>query len=154
MDRYHVSLMQSILLLAAIGLSIDFPSTLTFRLDLIGSTLVSPLRLTLVAAAFFCLYAFWRHYRYGFLVTSLACLAAAVLGPTLPAIQLALVHLGHMTLALAHRSVPRTTLQWGCTAIGAAFALLGLGAVLSRHKLATPPSGASPAAPPAASGTP
>ena len=144
MERYHVSLMQSILLVAAIVLSIDFPSTLTFRLDLIGSTLVSPLRLTLIASAFFCLYAFWRHYRYAFLVTSLACLAAAVLGPTLPAIQLALIHFGHMTLALANRSVPRTTLQWGCTAIGAAFALLGLGAALSRHKLTTPPAASIP----------
>jgi hypothetical protein len=146
MDRYHMSLVQMILLFSALGLSIDFPATLSFRIEVIESIVLSPLRLTLMASAAFGIHAFWRHYRYAFLLTSAACLAAAVLGPTLPAIKLAVIHLGQMTWALAWRSVPRTTLQWGWAAVAGAFALLGLGAVMSRHKLSWPQAEDAPPA--------
>ena len=139
LDRHHVSLAQMILLFSAIVLSIDSPATLSFRVEVIESIVISPLRLALIAAAAFGIYAFARHYRYAFLLTSAACVTTAILGPTLSAINQALIHLGHMTYTLAWRSVPRTTLQWGCAAVAGAFALLGLGAALSRHKLTPPP---------------
>lgn len=150
LDRYHISMMQTVLLVAAIVLSVDFPSSLTFRVEAIESIVLSPLRFTLIASAAFGVYAFSRHYRYAFLLTSVACLAAAILGPTVPSIKQALIQLGQMSYSLAWRSVPRTTLQWGCAAVAAAFVLLGVGAIFSRHKLTLPPDAPEQAdAPPA-----
>ena len=109
-----------------------------FRVDLFAPTIISPLRTTLLAVAAFGLYAFHRHYGLPFIIASAACLAAAVFGYSTSTIRLGIEHLGQLALSLAWRSVPRTTLQWGCTAIATAFVLLGAGAVLSRHKLTVP----------------
>jgi hypothetical protein len=145
-QQYQVARLQMLLLGAALWVSFDFPHTLVFRADVLIPVILSPLRIILCATALFCLHAFWRHYRFAFLVASAACVVAAILGHSVSAIRLGLEHLGQMTLSLGWRSVPRTTLQWGCAAVATAFALLGAGAILSRHKLTLPAAADTPPA--------
>jgi hypothetical protein len=153
LQRDWVERVQLALLAAAVFLSLEFPDTLQFRVGPIGSNLVivvSPLRLALGMVAVFALYVCWRQHRLACLLVSGACIAAAALGHSVSAIRVGLEQLGQMTLMLAWRSVPRTTLQWGCAAIVTAFALLGLGALLSRQKMAMPAEEVMPRAPEAA----
>jgi hypothetical protein len=140
-QRYWVERTQFVLLAAAVCLSMGFPDTLLFRVGPCSPNfvlVVSPLRVALGVVALFSLYMCWRQHRLACLLVSGACIAAAVLGHSVSAIRVGMEQLGQMTLTLAWRSVPRTTLQWGCTAMAGAFTLLGLGAFLSRHKLKLP----------------
>lgn len=129
LQRYLILRLQVLLIAISIYLS-AFPSSFSFSLSSPDGFVISPLRLTLVAIAALSIYFIWRHDSPGFLFAALLCLAAAMLGPTLPIIFNNLAALFTST----RRLVPRTTLQWGILSVSASFAMLALGAVLSLKK--------------------
>jgi len=91
---------------------------------------LSPLRLTLIASALLFLYFILLHDNLTFLWTAALCLCAALLGPSTGIMWQNLVRVS----TSSRRLIPRTTLQWGIASVGASFALLLIGALLSFKK--------------------
>ncbi len=81
---------------------------------------ITPLRITLIGAAALMLAAFASRRGYWLPTWSVIWLTAAAAGHDLPTIW-----------KNAHAAMPKNVLQWGVTAVVAAFALLGLGTYIS-----------------------
>lgn len=133
---------------AAVLCAVAGPRPLDLAIGLGGRFELTSLHLAMLGAAALYTYAyFWRWAR-TIAVTTAAIAALALFGPTLRQILSSLQVAWDDAIAFVWQLMPKTMVQWGMTAIGASFAFLGLGALLSlsQPKQATkadeaPPSG-------------
>jgi hypothetical protein len=96
-----------------------------------GGVSLSPLRMTLFAAALVYLDALWRCRHLLLALAVLTCGGGVVLGYSVAGIKQNLLWLAREIAETVDRLVPRTLHEWGVVSIGAAFLLLALGAVVS-----------------------
>lgn len=114
---------------AAIVLSLVLPDVLV--IDMGSGWMMSPLRITLLAAAIVYLDGWWN-LRYGvFLAASLITSGAGTVGASVAQMASNLSTAVDAVTELVRRLVPKSNSQWGVTSIVAAFVLLAIGAVVS-----------------------
>ncbi|QOV87667.1 hypothetical protein [Humisphaera borealis] len=117
--------------IAAILCALAGPRPLHLAIGLDGRFEPTSLHLAIAGAMAVYFYAyFWKWVR----VVGVVSAATALLllfGPTIRQIQAACVATWEQCLAIGWQIMPKTLLQWGVTAVGAAFAFLGIGALLS-----------------------
>lgn len=128
--------LQVAILATAIWMSIDQPVALQHAMA--GDVVFSPLRFVLIGAAGVCLWLLWRDHRAMFAYAAAVCVLTAVLGPSVMAMWMRVQEIGTATATTAIRLWPRTMLEWGVTAVGGSFVLLGAGAgwTLMRERVA------------------
>jgi hypothetical protein len=138
--RWHrMALQWSLGLVAASILISILPPNYQHELSgkLLGLT-VSPLRLMLIGSS---LMTFWLAIDHRSLIaTTIAagCMTLSALGTNVMEIDLQALNILRWMYHVARRLIPETAGQWGIVAIGSAFVLLGIGAVVSLK--AAPPS--------------
>lgn len=98
--------------------------------------IVSPLRLTLLAAACVYLHGLFLHRHIYFGAGAMTCLGAAAVGATPELMLQNLVHVGDRSAKSAWDSLPKTSFGWGAVSVFCSFVLLGIGLLLSLLKLA------------------
>jgi hypothetical protein len=128
--------LQVAMLAMAIWMSVDQP--LFLQRALAGDVVFSPLRFVLLGGAALCLWLLWRDHRRMFAYVAAVCVLSAMLGPSVLAMWMRVQEIGHVTATTAWRLWPRTMLEWGVTAVGGSFVLLGAGAgwTLMRERIA------------------
>jgi hypothetical protein len=135
------------LVIVAVAASVvpdEYQSAMSGRL--LGFT-VTPLRVALEAATLALALVAWRNRSRAVAVALAAGAALAPAGPTFAEMARGLAQAIEWAWDLVWRVVPQTPMQWGCTAIVAAFLLLGAGAALSlRGTAPIPPKPGGPAA--------
>jgi hypothetical protein len=131
LNRSAALRLQAALVILGIWMSASFPSSIVLHFD---GVLVSPLRLALAGGMVIVMVTLWRENRFLCLVVGSLGALAVVLGPSLPVMWANLVSASHLLMAWCIRITPRTTLEWGIWAVGAAFATLGAGAAMSYLK--------------------
>jgi hypothetical protein len=145
LKRSDVALLRAALPALAVSLSFDAPDVL--RLAPLGEAsrfVLTPLLLSLAGAyvTYVSLYLF-RHAGYFLAGGALAMLTYAF-GPSPAQVASGAGSASDWVMGLVRRVVPRTTAGWGVTAVGAAFAFLGIGAYISLKKPPTTDDGAAP----------
>ena len=108
---------------------------------------ISPLRLTVTAAAVAGAMLAVRHRSWATGIVSVGYLVLAALGTSVPDIARRLERAAEGLAGTAARAVPRSGLEWGYVAIFGAFVLLGVGATLSLHGGGIPPPTEEPISP-------
>jgi hypothetical protein len=123
--------LQLALPVAAVALSVGFPSALMFPLHGIS---MSPLRLVFLAAVIVYVHGLFTYRHMYFLLATAGCFAAAGLGVSLPAIVQSVQTGWSSVVDVGRRLIPRTSTHWGVLSVVASFLLLVLGAIASVMK--------------------
>ena len=92
---------------------------------------LSPLRLTLAAAALVYLDGWWMHRHPYFLWCAALSFGAALVGPTVRSVASSASDFGSFLSEYLHGLAPKTPAQWGVVSVAASFVLLAIGAVFS-----------------------
>ena len=137
--RHVVIRSQAVLLIVAVLCSMDYPTRFVFD---IGSISVTPFRIALAGVALVSIYAVWLHWGVPFAVVAAACVAVVLLGHNAETAWLNLRRIFESIGRAVKMIVPKTALAWGVTAVIMAFALLGIGAVVSFRRKPSAANGA------------
>lgn len=116
---------------AAIALSFVSPPELGLNAGRSGRLHITAPILTGAGAYLAYVYLYFLPWAAYFIAAAVAAGLLVLLGPTLGQTQATAATGWRWSLDMGYRLVPKTALQWGLTAIGAAFAFLGLGAAVS-----------------------
>jgi hypothetical protein len=96
-----------------------------------GTVTVTPLRLTLLAAAACYIGITWLRRRWTFAIAAVVAVCVALLGQTPAEIWAVAQKAWSQAVSALRTHVPRGGLFWGCVSVAAAFGLLAAGAILS-----------------------
>jgi hypothetical protein len=120
--------MQMTLPFVAVALSaIKFPPEMVFY----SAHPISPLRMALLGSMLVYLDAAWLHRHVLFALAAGVCASGLFLGHNVVSINKNSVEMAQQSATVLDRLVPKTLFDWGVVSVGAAFVLLGLGAILS-----------------------
>jgi hypothetical protein len=120
--------LQLLLPLVAIALAVPSRSALSFEID---QTVMTPLRLTLLASVLVYIHGLLLHRHPYFGMAGTMCLCAAGLGENPATMTRSLAQIGDKGASTFWRLVPRTLAQWGIVSVVASFVLLVAGVVVS-----------------------
>jgi hypothetical protein len=138
MPRKDLAVLQGLLPLAAILVSLNNPTQLCFNFNWHSTIFITPTRLALAAAYVTYVLCFLRFHALIFLAIGAAAVPAWMFGPTVDQMTNAFAKAWNVTVHLVDYLIPRTAMDWGVTAIAAAFAFLGIGATVSlTHRIHT-----------------
>jgi len=116
---------------AAIALSFFSPPELGLDAGRAGRFHVTAPMLTGAGAYLAYVYLYFLPWAVYFIGAAIAAGLVVLFGPTWAQVQVIALACWRWSLDMGYRLVPKTALQWGLTAVGAAFAFLGLGAAVS-----------------------
>jgi hypothetical protein len=120
--------LQLLLPLLAIALAMPSRSGLSFEID---QTIMTPLRLTLLASVLVYIHGLLLHRHPYFGMAGTICLCAAGLGESPAAMTQNVVRAGDKGVSAVWKLVPRTLAQWGAVSVVTSFVLLGAGMIVS-----------------------
>jgi hypothetical protein len=132
--------MRTHLLLPLLGILMAWPEhpRLEFWIDGIAMT---PMRLTLLAAAMVYFYGLWLHRHVNFGIAGVMCLGMTGFGHSPEAMRYNTVSVLDRIMEFIRTLFPRTLMQWGIVSVAASFVLLGLGVLMSLFRLPTRSAG-------------
>jgi hypothetical protein len=131
LSRSAVAKLQMSLIVLAGIVSLTAPRELSFTF---AGFALSPMRLTLLAAAAVAIGSFLRHRRWAFACVATLCAATAAMGHTLGRVRESLHAMDESISKLANAMIPTTPMGWGVVAVIASFVFLAVGAVVSLRK--------------------
>ena len=149
LKRSDIALLRAGLPALALFLSFDAPYRLHFMPLGPGSRLVvTPVLLALAGAYLVYVYLYFFRYAAYFIAGGALAMVTYAFGPTASQVATGTQNTAQWVIDLVRRVIPKTTAGWGVTAVGAAFAFLGIGAYISLKK----PPGADEPIPAGAAG--
>ncbi|HEX3357260.1 MAG TPA: hypothetical protein VHS31_09840, partial [Tepidisphaeraceae bacterium] len=129
----------ALLPIVAMMVSLNNPLPLCFNLGSNAAIAITPTRLAIAGAYLTYVFCFLRSYAIIFVVIGAAAVPAWMFGPTIDQITNAFAKGWNIIVNLIGHLIPQTALDWGITAIAAAFAFLGIGAAVSLTHRIHPP---------------
>jgi hypothetical protein len=145
LKRHDIALLRAALPALAVFLSFDPPYAL--RLEPLGESArfaVTPVLLALAGAYVSYVYLYLYRYAGYYLAGGGLALLTYAFGPTPSQVAAGAEGTADWTLGMVRKVIPQTTAGWGATAVGAAFAFLGVGAYISLKKPPATEEGAAP----------
>jgi hypothetical protein len=139
MPRKDVVVLGALLPIVAMMVSLNNPLPLCFNLGSNAAIAITPTRLAIAGAYLTYVFCFLRSYAIIFVVIGAAAVPAWMFGPTIDQITNAFAKGWNIIVNLIGHLIPQTALDWGITAIAAAFAFLGIGAAVSLTHRIHPP---------------
>jgi len=130
-SRMIVAKAQMALIVLAGVLSLNASGALTFTF---AGVPLSPMRLTLLAAAAVAIWCFLRHRRWAFAWVAGTSALISAMGHSPQSVRETLHTMDEFIVKIANAMIPTTPMGWGVMAIIASFVLLGVGAVVSLRK--------------------
>ena len=135
LKRSDIALLRAGLPALAVFLSFGAPYRLYFApLGHESRLVVTPLLLVVAGAYLAYVYLYLRRYAAYFLAGGVLATVTYAFGPTASQVATGAENTAQWFIDLVRRVIPKTTVGWGVTAVGAAFAFLGIGAYISLKK--------------------
>jgi hypothetical protein len=142
--RKDLLVLRLLLPAAAVLVSLNNPYPLCLAMTNHPALSLTPTRLAICGAYLTYVLCFVRPYLFIFVAAGVAVIPAWILGPTLDQMSRASSAIWDWAANVVDHLIPRTTLDWGVSAIAAAFAFLGMGAIVSLARRIQLPSPTRP----------
>jgi hypothetical protein len=134
--RRDLLVMRILFPIAAVAVSLNNPYELWFRPFAHSHMWITPIHIALTGAYLTYVFCFVQAYAIYFLIAGAMAAMTWIFGPTTEQVGNASSRSWDWLGRLVWHIVPQTTMDWGVTAIAAAFGFLGLGAAISfKHRL-------------------